>query len=1167
MFSGKGQNQQKPTAMGSMTQASCYGMTIPNIMGLIKSPVYPIEAWNLRQGNSSKKGKKKGIQTYVENTDMLLGMNPIVGYRAIWANNIPKVGNYYGSETHTISAGQPSVTISDPLFKGVVCATLTIYLSGSFDDYGGPGTVPYAGDSDIPLWNMAQIGPDPSWPNGQQLWPYVYKWVPSDGNTIYLPSNEGGQYPSPILGSINIYYAADTAGHLEYFRLTFEDQLGNGPEFDGTQPFRIIYPMYAGLGSADIDLGATGVLPAMKAEVQGKYCMMPPYGDAEYVDMIQDVMKSGLQQAAYSFSSAYSGLQLGVNCYDNPGITEVHYHSSVDPIANSFTFRQNIAAGTKLLVVVSASTGTATPSISDGSINTWHLRATGLNPNGDLAYAIWETTSIALPSGYTVTASVKPYYAQISGFMLFGVDTFDSVAVFTSTGYSSPNLASIVTTNPGGQVGYVFAFIQSSTGEPTYGDADVTGWKPVLPGEPVSYWSTVLASSVTQPTTVQLRGTSAGGNWVVVLVAFKQVNPSGVAAALGNIMDESTLQVVRSQGRANGLFGSLTMASQKSASDWLKDLYQCANAAPVWSGFRLKSIAWSEVSKVAFGTVYTSPTSTGPVASFDAANGDFVSSPPLSIERTAQSDVPNVFQMQIFDRGNDYNQVVISQPLAAATSIYGPRKDSPQTMEMVTSPSVGRMLLMIKARVATLDRNVIKGTLNAKFGLYEAMDLVLLTDEDAGIFSLPARITSWEEDEKYNIAFEASPFIYGEHAPDDNLNASSPIQTPPPLDEPPGFVNTPIIFQPVSRLLGNQNQPEVWFVISGSSQYYGGCLVFVSTDGGSSYNPLGEIRGNAVTGYTTADWPAAADPDTADPLAVDLTESNGTMQSYSLLDENNFVYPFYVSGGGSTIIVEDSSTQIALVGRFANSGVAITGPVSAIADSGVVIAGVGYGPTIPYELGAYSSVAMTSSFKYTIAAGGGYYIRRAVFGAPILGEGVDHPTGSRFCMLNPLGIGMLKVLLDPIWVLQTLYFKFCAYNTFGGELQSLGDVVAYPYTPITQGLSPDYVQAPALALSQAVSTFVVAMVQVSEAFPGNPANYNARTFTVPDPGGTPTYYYVTILDPGQLGDTDGGTTCPSFCETSTERAGIPGYTYIGAILVTHAGGATTVLPGGWPQTL
>src|ERR1019366_1241623 len=218
----------------------------------------------------------------------------------------------------------------------------------SYDDYGGPGVTPYSGVAQIPLWNMAQIGPNPSLPNGAQQWPYVYKWTPSDGATLYLPSNEGGQFPSPILGTLNIYYAAfdgATEGPpiKELSQLTFEDQLGNGPEFDGTEPFQIICPMYAGLGSGNIDLGATGVLSVMKAEVQGKYCMMPTYGDAEFVDMIKDVVNSGLEQAAYSFSGAYSGMQHGVNCYDNPGITEMHYHSSVDPIANSVTFRQNIA--------------------------------------------------------------------------------------------------------------------------------------------------------------------------------------------------------------------------------------------------------------------------------------------------------------------------------------------------------------------------------------------------------------------------------------------------------------------------------------------------------------------------------------------------------------------------------------------------------------------------------------------------------------------------------------------------------------------------------------------------------------------------------------------------------------------------------------------------------
>ena len=246
MFSGKGQSQQKPTAMGSMLQASCYGLTIPNVMGLVKSPLYPIEAWNLRQGYSSgKKDKKKGIKTYVENVDMLLGSNPIVGYHAIWSNNDPKAGDYYTAEHPTIAASQTSVSISDPLFKGIVCVTLDVPISGSYDDYGGPGVTPYSGVAQIPLWNMAQIGPNPSLPNGAQQWPYVYKWVPSDGATLYLPSNEGGQFPSPILGTLNIYYAAfdgATEGPpiKELSQLTFEDQLGNGPEFDGTEPFQII---------------------------------------------------------------------------------------------------------------------------------------------------------------------------------------------------------------------------------------------------------------------------------------------------------------------------------------------------------------------------------------------------------------------------------------------------------------------------------------------------------------------------------------------------------------------------------------------------------------------------------------------------------------------------------------------------------------------------------------------------------------------------------------------------------------------------------------------------------------------------------------------------------------------------------------------------------------
>jgi hypothetical protein len=567
--------------------------------------------------------------------------------------------------------------------------------------------------------------------------------------------------------------------------------------------------------------------------------------------------------------------------------------------------------------------------------------------------------------------------------------------------------------------------------------------------------------------------------------------------------------------------------------------------------------------------------------------------------------------MQIFDRGNDYNQVLLSQPLAAATSIYGPRKDSPQTMEMVTSVDVGRKLLMIKARVATLDRNVVKGTLSAKFCLYEAMDLVLLTDEEAGIFEMPARITSWEEDKNYNIAFEASPFIRGEHAPDSNLNASSPIQTPPPLNELPGDANAPIIFQPVPRLLQNQNQPELWIVTSGGGRYYGGCMLFISTDGGASYNPLinGYLPGSAVTGYTVNDWSAASDPDATNALLVDLTESNGALASYSLSDENNFVYPFYVSGGGDSIAIVDGgypiillngSMPIASMGGIADgatdiaSGVIslwdgsteiardsdgiiiaelgavydvstdICDPTIEILDETTPIAGSGYNPFIPYELGSYSTATLMAAYQYILPVGSGTYIRRAVFGAPFLGQGTDHPVNSRFCVLNPSGIGIAKIPLDSRWIGQPLYFKLCAFNEFGGELQSLGDVTAYLYIPIVGGISPTYTQSPATALAQALGTFNIYMQTVVETFATNPAQYNARVFPVPDPGGTPTWYYITIADPAYLGDTGSGTNLTAYCDTDNSKVGVAGFINIGAILVTHAGGPTTTQPGGWP---
>ena len=93
---------------------------------------------------------------------------------------------------------------------------------------------------------------------------------------------------------------------------------------------------------------------------------------------------------------------------------------------------------------------------------------------------------------------------------------------------------------------------------------------------------------------------------------------------------------------------------------------------------------------------------------------------------------------------------------------------------------------------------------------------------------------------------------------------------------------------------------------------------------------------------------------------------------------------------------------------------------------------------------------LTSAFNYTLkATGAGNELRRGVYSAPSPGIGVDHPLGSRFAFLSPTGQGILKLPMDGAWIGQTLHFKICSFNNFGGAAQTLttSGIVDYTYTP------------------------------------------------------------------------------------------------------------------------
>ena len=1110
MLGGKNNSHTKPTALGSMLQASSYGMTISTVIGTVRSALLAIYAAHLRQGKCHGKKKKSWIPfvsppQYVENIDFLIGSNPIQNVLQLWYNSSKAHLNFV-TQLFSMATAPASVTITDSHFYVVIAVTYTPGtghgFAYNFNDYGGQGAVSGVTDlQEFPLWNAALAGPNPTFaygsnpalqaPNGAGSNAGNYRWLPSYGSTIYLDANISG---NPVLypGTLTVYYA-QTSATIQHQTpiadncLTFEPQLGSGPS---GQP--ILYPQYAGLASPDIDLGASGVIPAVSPEVMGAHTFYSR-GDADFVDMIADTILSGQIQLGIDLGE----IQRGVNCCDYPGAIQVKQYGQLDPSNPQIPYNFNVTAGNFLVVSASVRGSTPPITISDTQGNSWTAIYNG--PGGTShAFAVFICQANA--SGPNTIHITGGYDCGVQLFEIGGLDTLDGSAVFSSL-VPAVEAGQITTTNQAGQPGYALALSYIENDE-IMTQKDVH-WDDILNGLPVGGAGALNFGMASQkrnyyyPSTLTIKNKLRNPDftWNMVLLTFKNSQPVPFTQALGNILDTDSFELTRQQCRAAGLIGSVAMNSQRSAADWIKDFLTCANAAPVWNGFKLQIIPRSEVSAVGQGAIYVSPTASGPVANLTENDliGDS-SQPLITIERRAQVDSPNIFQAEILDRDTDYNPLVVSWPDAGSVALYGPRKDNPQTLHMIMDPTVARMILAIQARRSADLRNIYKFKAKANQQYLTPMDLVTITDSKVGINKLPVRITSIEEDEEFNLDMEAEPFIYGVNAPNPAIQSTAPNPNSPSIGNDPGSVNAPIIFEAVPRLTNFSSVPQLWLAVSGASVDYGGCLVFISTDGGVSYNPApgaaGSIVGNAIMGVTTADWPAAADPDTSNDLSVDLTESLGTLQSYQVADENNFTYPCYVGGGLSCIT---------------------------------------------YELMTYAVATLTAANKYTLKATGGgtNELRRAVFSAPQAVQGVDHPLGSAFAFLSPAGTGIAKIPIDPSWIGKTLFFKFLAFNTFLNNVQSLAAATPYSYTITgcpSSGQNPNsnnYTVAGGALTQPCATPTEIDMAQATVTFPSNTAIYNARKFTIPTPT-APTIYYVTIFDPAFLGDTNSAT--PTFSD-------------------------------------
>jgi hypothetical protein len=1025
MSLGKANNAAvRPSGLGTQLQSSTYGSVIPTIIGRTRTTMSLIWCNNLQQhGGSGKKGKagggKKGsATTYTEAVDFLLGSNPIVSPLQIWADQDQNyLLNFTAHTSICVSGGSETVSFVDNRFYCILGVSLMTKYDVTFDDYGGGGPQEFSNLFDqTPLWNAATAGPDPTNPTAYRKWPFCFYWLPGSGPSIKIPAIPLGLFDpfvnDPGYMRVTIYYAQLQPGKqspVAQLRLGFEPQLGEGNEYSGFEDQQLIYPPFAGLGSPNLDLGGGGLIPNIRLEVVGSF----PYystGDAEHADMVEDIFKAAQAQAAYGLAQARTSLQRGLQCYEFPGATQKKAYACADGTKSPMqapVFDLGCGSGVLLAAASAASGWSAAATISDDAGHVWNA----LVPDQRSAQRqIW----YALPDDVG-NAAIDPVALNLAGanadLQLLEISGLDSAAldayqVYQSTGSGGQTslTGSITTTNDPGKPAYIVAWVFSAS------PMDPTKWKPRTPLKVLIAPQTgslqrsdyaIVRNPGTYSFTYDLAGTMGDSQeWTLVLVALKATQPASYAKPLQNILDDDTLDLCRLQCRANGLKGSLCMDSQKKASDWLGDIYTAMNAAPVWSGFRLKSIPLSEVSAVGNGAVYTAPTASGPVV--DLGESDFVADPGqpmITIKHKARVDSPNLLQMQHPNRASNYVDINTSDPYAGSIANYGTRKSSPVVNRTVQDDTIARMLLGIMTRRQNVLRNDYQFTLQGRWKLLEAMDLVTISDSILGLYYFPVRLKEANENKEHDVECIAEPFVYGLHAP---IEASITDHVPydPGKLHVPDSVNAPAFIEAVAGMEDSPTGPELWIGISDADPLYGACQVYVSTDGGTSYKLLGSAIGNAVTGAVQTEWPGGQDPDTTNDLHVDLTESLGALLSYGIADEDAFVYPCYVEGGSAEV---------------------------------------------PYEVMSYAVADPTGANKYALkATGGGNHLRRGAFFTAI----ADHPVGKRFVFLDPTSKGIFKFALDPTWIGQTLYFKFPAINKYGFGLQDLSDCTAYPFTPL-----------------------------------------------------------------------------------------------------------------------
>jgi hypothetical protein len=332
---------------------------------------------------------------------------------------------------------------------------------------------------------------------------------------------------------------------------------------------------------------------------------------------------------------------------------------------------------------------------------------------------------------------------------------------------------------------------------------------------------------------------------------------------------------------ANGIFISPALTSQQQASDFIKEVCDITNSAPVWSQGNLTIIPYGDTAVTGNGVTFT-PNTTVQYAFTDDDYLDDGSGDPIVVTRSNPADAFNQVQVGFPDRTNQYNPNIAQSQDQANIDLYGLRPMPIIQHDYITDAQVARNVAQVKLQRVLYVRNQYTFKLGWKYALLEPMDLVSLTDSALGFNGLVVRVIQVEEDSDEQLSIIAEDYLVN--------NATVQAVAPPlpggattMMNADPGLSNTPVIFDAPGILTASGF--ELWMASAGGANW-GGAQVWVSTDN-ETYVQAGTINAPARYGVTSTSYPAGTDPDTTDTLGINLSVSGGVISSGSSADADN----------------------------------------------------------------------------------------------------------------------------------------------------------------------------------------------------------------------------------------------------------------------------------------